>query len=977
MFDPLTQAYLTKAVSHGVTSFISIACKEAATQSSKAIFAKVFEEKNHFSTKSMNPLEQALFAINPTEGEKKDLHNFLRSEIFASLLRAFTAISQASTKTSALSTSALTPYLKAIFSDREHRLVEPLSAEIVSLCELIIADSWNTAIAAELIPNDWHIEQTTQAVIDDEIGSLGNQASRNAEISLLTLREFDNFFVRYRRQVSQRNSKLRPQSIHEAVEIPIDTLYITPSLVGRNDKPDRILSREDVLNGAYRIVLLGNPGGGKSTFAAKLCFDLATRFNERNYGGRQLTPVLITLREFAKYKKDRPCSILDFILLQAHTEYQLPDVPHDGFLIALLNGSLLVIFDGLDELIDTQDRVAIKNAVEHFATEYPSTPILVTSREVGYEQAPLDRTKFSLFKLAAFDESQTSEYVAKWFNITRQGGEEEKKRLTESFLRESAVVPDLVTNPLMLGLLCNLYRQDGYLPNNRPEVYLRCAELLFTKWDRHRGIAVQLPMDRKLRAAMCHLANWIYSNQLLQDGVTERQLISETTKYLSSWKEEPEEAEAVATQFVEFFKGRAWVFSDTGSDKSQSLYQFTHRTFLEYFTAEHLVKTLPNAVDLHKHLLPHVAEREWDVVCQLAYQMNAQAANSHDMLVNQLLEGVNDQTLLPNKLAVLSFCARSLDLIYPTPQVRRRAVAICTSFLLENASQITASNFRLSEMALAIARAVLGTSDDNRKIHETEITRIIQERIQDKELDHSLRADALLLMEQLPLICGERAPNPWHDIANTTMEENRSFLAEVALKELAAAPLAWWRQYLDASELIRAHGPDVVFQKTAFPIGGWLRISIAENIFRSLLLNGNLAPGTAIDKWITAQAPQILEGLVAAMPLLEPINLFADPLLEDGNRKLRNSWPSDQASCALSIIMSIIIIEQGRTSTNIDAKQIRNPFRRDLMIIAYSRLQRSLRTAAMRITEERCAERERNLIHAWMNNRFMFVNRSS
>ena len=42
-----------------------------------------------------------------------------------------------------------------------------------------------------------------------------------------------------------------------------------------------------------------------------------------------------------------------------------------------------------------------------------------------------------------------------------------------------------------------------------------------------------------------------------------------------------------AREFVEFCRGRMWVFTDAGTTVSgQRLYGFTHRTFLEYFAAK-------------------------------------------------------------------------------------------------------------------------------------------------------------------------------------------------------------------------------------------------------------------------------------------------------------------------------------------------------------------------------------------------------
>ena len=41
----------------------------------------------------------------------------------------------------------------------------------------------------------------------------------------------------------------------------------------------------------------------------------------------------------------------------------------------------MVIFDGLDELLDTHYRQEIKGDIESFCNLYPTVPVLITSRE--------------------------------------------------------------------------------------------------------------------------------------------------------------------------------------------------------------------------------------------------------------------------------------------------------------------------------------------------------------------------------------------------------------------------------------------------------------------------------------------------------------------------------------------------------------------------------------------------------------------
>ena len=183
----------------------------------------------------------------------------------------------------------------------------------------------------------------------------------------------------------------------------------------------------------------------------------------------------------------------------------------------------------------------------------------------------------------SFDVKQTKLYVEKWFALNPDFTSQEQEQKVNAFMFESQVVPDLRSNPLLLALMCNIYRGEGYLPKNRPDVYTKCANMLFERWDKRRGIHYDLPFERHIRPTMNYLANWIYVDQARTSGVTEDKLITAASTYLNQWLFEYwDEAEDAARAFIRFCRGRAWVFTDTGTtDTGERLYQFTHRTFLE------------------------------------------------------------------------------------------------------------------------------------------------------------------------------------------------------------------------------------------------------------------------------------------------------------------------------------------------------------------------------------------------------------
>src|SRR5262249_47932192 len=156
-----------------------------------------------------------------------------------------------------------------------------------------------------------------------------------------------------------------------------------------------------------------------------------TQFHERLFAGREITPCLLVLREYGSQKKVTNCSILEFLEQQSSSRYQIKPPP-GAFEYLLLNGRLLLIFDGLDELLDTSYRQEITLNVETFCQLYPSVPVLVTSREVGYDQAPLDEKFFDLFRLAPFNDEQIRLYAEKWFARDEDYSAEQKIRKAQA-----------------------------------------------------------------------------------------------------------------------------------------------------------------------------------------------------------------------------------------------------------------------------------------------------------------------------------------------------------------------------------------------------------------------------------------------------------------------------------------------------------------------------------------------------------------
>jgi hypothetical protein len=490
----------------------------------------------------------------------------------------------------------------------------------------------------------------------------------------------DSFLASYRRHVSDQHGKLEPPDFDRRRRVPIRDIYV-PASVTRDDSLERAIGSRpvgrhslDVIGLAGRLdrtVLLGNPGGGKTTAANVLMHYFAS---DKQYR----IPFLVTLREYAA--KDPPqYSVVGYVEYNLATFYQCPPPP--GLVdLLLLTGRALVIFDGLDELLDTSRRADVTSRVERFCAEYPQAPMLVTSRAVGYDQARLDDRQFTCYRLGGFGEAQVTEYARKWFTQDPEVRSDE----AESFLAESESVPDLRTNPLLLSLMCILYRGEGSLPRDRAGVYEQCATLLFRKWDARRRIHQDLRAGNLIEPTLRHLAWWLFTREQTQVAVTERELVAETTIFLHGRGFESEDdARGAASEFVQFCRGRMWVFSDAGTTSSgETLYSFTHRTFLEYFAAAQLAYDSDTPERLARTLASHLARGEWEVVGELAVQIKDNTSTSGAQRFYAELLAERRRRSPVGRSGILQFLARTLRSVDPSPQKIRALTTEVLTFLI-------------------------------------------------------------------------------------------------------------------------------------------------------------------------------------------------------------------------------------------------------------------------------------------------------
>jgi hypothetical protein len=551
------------------------------------------------------------------------------------------------------------------YDDSIGSIVASLSASHPDIFRELRQDAFNTRVVAIL------------GAIDSHFRSLDISLSRTEE---------QEYLENYRRHAIDYHGKIQPPDFERRQRLPLMTLYVPPTITevavdelvrssrrGKKrphqstllfelaDNPHKLIPLSKLVSEIDRTVLLGDPGGGKSTASNYAVYQHAL-----NPKGR--VPFLVILREFRSRDRERR-SIADFIESNLNALYQCP--PPVGLVRKLLStGEALVIFDGLDELIDTSLRAEVTDAVEQFCTEYPLTRVMVTSRIVGYSEARLDDTQFTCYRITGFSRDQVQEYVTNWFSQDAMLTQSDAQKWTASFMGESASVLDLRSNPLLLALMCILYNGTGSIPQNRPDVYEKCADLMFRKWDMRRRITVELRRPNLLEPALRDLAFWMFTEPDGNATVTERALEAKLTEFFKSRGiDSDEDALAGAVEFAAFCRGRAWVFSDAGTTaRGERLYRFTHRTFLEYFAAAHLAVSSDTPEKLASRLIPHIAKQEWSVVAELAVQKKDQINDHAAQRVIKWLLRSRRYSSPSSRGNILAFVARLLSSTQVTPQ---------------------------------------------------------------------------------------------------------------------------------------------------------------------------------------------------------------------------------------------------------------------------------------------------------------------
>ncbi len=373
-----------------------------------------------------------------------------------------------------------------------------------------------------------------------------------------------------------------------------------------NDALGAPLSIGEKLAVSRRLVVLGDPGGGKTTMLRWLATACLLRQNNdpaleqipdvQTLPPRDWIPVLIRCRDIGPDDLRRSFSdVLAMHLAKTELRPEVAKIMGAVILARIATGDILLLVDGLDEISDRQVRMMFCQELERTAARYPEASILVTSRIVGYRDMPYRmRTGFSHGVISDLQHDDKDHFARRWIEVT-EASQPSTARAKSAHdlidaLHSSDRIERLTGNPMLLTTLALVKRKVGKLPTRRNKLYAEAVSVLLN-WNP----VIYNPLNED--EALPQLAFLAY--EMCRRGV-QSLLGDEVLDVLDAFREAYPNIRAVrarnSQEFLLCLEERSSLLMRSGDvwqakrSEEKAVWEFRHLTFQEYLASRALLE---------------------------------------------------------------------------------------------------------------------------------------------------------------------------------------------------------------------------------------------------------------------------------------------------------------------------------------------------------------------------------------------------
>ena len=467
---------------------------------------------------------------------------------------------------------------------------------------------------------------------------------RNGEIDSVTDNESSNGFENI---LHSKYSSLK-DAINGLIENGVEYKYkdetlrpkiLSPVWKDGIKKDYWVLNAIDAISTNEKLVIIGDPGLGKSTLLRFLTIMLSKQFfsSDNQFNSLSLSNEFYTNRYFPIYIEVR--DFIPWITQQEDIKYEVGVLSRyickrvlrgkyynsSSVVEKVMQHRCLFIFDGLDEVASSDfNKNVVCSIINDIERVSKDSKIVLSCRERDYPS--WDFADIETVNLQLMDKPIMYQLVKKIFASHRT--RECPENLFEQ-LSQMNVDDKLCGNPLLLSLVANLYlRGDGVFPKNKSSIIKESVSLLLERKCEDLISAVNCDLGEIIET----LEEIAYEMQTNDNGNELKISRRDMNGIIGDHMENCSLANS-----IKFFKATAGVIAARDSSE----FEFTHRHFQEFLCASYLSKlALKDSREIIKEGLLTSPTR-WSETCLLFIEVlhdNNRINDLWSMLFN-LLKG--------------------------------------------------------------------------------------------------------------------------------------------------------------------------------------------------------------------------------------------------------------------------------------------------------------------------------------------------